>query len=403
LFRSNPDTTIILRNGLSVHNIKFDSIAKWYNLPVNLELNHKNNYISFNFSAISHTQNNRILYQYKLEGVDQRWNNPTYRTEASYGNLSPGKYTFKLRAVNSLGEQGKETRFSFTINPPWYKTSLFYIIIVSLTIFFIVIYVRQRVKNVTMEKLRLEKLVDEKTKELKERNNQLESSNLEKDKFFSIIAHDLKGPFNGFLGLTQILSESLENLSSDDIKEIACNMRSSASNLYSLLENLLQWSRLKRSSMPFNPEPLLISETINNNISSLLADASTKRITIQNSTAKEQMINADKNMFLTVIRNLISNAIKFTPLEGTISITSSRSNGYVQISVKDSGIGMNKDIVDNLFKLNMVSKRNGTEGEPSSGLGLVISREFIEKHGGTLWVESEENKGSIFHFTIPSH
>lgn len=403
LFRNNPDTTILLRNGLSINNIQFDSISKWYNLPVNLKLNHNNNYVSFNYSSISYYQNNRILFQYKLEGVDKHWANPTYRTEASYGNLNPGKYIFKVRSVNSSGEQGKEVSFSFSIKPPWYKTAFFYILAVFLSISLIILFIHKRTEKITFEKLRLERIISEKTTELKERNIQLENSNLEKDKFFSIISHDLKGPFNGFLGLTQILSESIEQLTSTEVKEIASNLRTSASNLYTLLENLLQWSSLQRSSMPFNPEPLPITDIINNNISALLADASTKKIQLLNNTKKEHTVIADKNMFLTVIRNLISNAIKFTSDNGTITITSHQSNNLIQISVKDTGIGMNQEIIENLFKLNMVSKRVGTKGEPSSGIGLVISKEFIEKNGGKLWVESEENKGSIFHFTLPSN
>ena len=240
-------------------------------------------------------------------------------------------------------------------------------------------------------------------KEIKRKNEELLLVNAEKDKFFSIIAHDLKSPFNSFLGFTQMMAEQVSELNQDQIQKIAVSMRKSATNLYGLLENLLEWSRMQQGITAFNPEPLSLMPKISGSLALYQESFKSKKIDISYDISEDLTVSADGNMFESIVRNLVYNAIKFTPQEGKIAITAkSLDDNWIETSVKDSGIGMNKEIVENLFKLDADTSRKGTNNEPSTGLGLIICKDFVEKHGRKLWVESEEGIGSTFHFTLPA-
>jgi PAS domain S-box-containing protein len=240
--------------------------------------------------------------------------------------------------------------------------------------------------------------------ELSETNIKLEKTNSEKDKFFSIIAHDLRSPFNGFLGLTQMMSENIYNFSLKELQDISTSMQKSASNLFQLLNNLLEWSMMQRVGIKFKPGLYKLFEIVKQNLDLKFDDAKQKNINIINHVSEDIEVNVDLQMLNTIFRNLISNALKFTSRGGKIEVgaTVQPSEGSVVIYVKDSGIGMNEDIINNLFKLDHNVSRPGTEKEPSSGLGLILCKEFVEKHGGKIWVESEVGKGSMFYFSLKS-
>jgi PAS domain S-box-containing protein len=238
--------------------------------------------------------------------------------------------------------------------------------------------------------------------EIKLKNELLQTINAEKDKFFSILAHDLKGPLSAFLGATQILAEEIQNMSFEEIKEITINMKESASNIYRLLENLLEWSRLKRGLLEFSPENLNVKQLIKTCIEVLKESARKKSIIIDYSLPDDIAVYADSRMMETVIRNLVSNAIKFTPIGGKVTVAAEKkSDQSIEIKIIDSGIGMTPELKGKLFLLNEKTSRKGTEGEPSTGLGLLLCKEFIGKHMGKIWVESEVGKGSVFRFILP--
>lgn len=237
-------------------------------------------------------------------------------------------------------------------------------------------------------------------KELKQSEAQLRELNATKDKFFSIIAHDLRGPFSVFLALTELMTLDVQKLSIDEIQNYSEIMRSSAANLFQLLENLLQWSKMQQGSVPFKPERSSLLQLIQASIS--MEPARNKDISISYDIPDGIEVYADYNMLQTVVRNLVSNAVKFTPKGGEINISANVLNEErVEISVKDSGIGISPEMIDNLFRLDIQTNRLGTEAEPSSGLGLLLCKEFIEKHGGSICVESEVGKGSEFKITLP--
>jgi len=238
--------------------------------------------------------------------------------------------------------------------------------------------------------------------EIKQQNEELVKLNATKDKFFSIIAHDLRSPFNSFLGLTQIMAENLPNMTMPQAQEMAVSMSKSATNLYRLLENLLQWSQIQKGALPFNPEFVSLKLIVAESIAMIVEQAKNKGIEIATDISNEVKVFADNNLVQSIIRNLTYNAVKYTNRGGKINISAKNIDSKsVEIAIQDTGIGMNQAILDNLFKVDVQTSRKGTEGEPCTGLGLVLCKEFVEKHGGEIWVKSEVGKGTTFYFTIP--
>ncbi len=243
---------------------------------------------------------------------------------------------------------------------------------------------------------------------IKQHNKQLEDLNKAKDKFFSIIAHDLKAPFSGFMGLTQLMAENIDLFGKDELRQISTNMNESAKNFYKLLENLLEWSRMQTGKIEFTPELIRISNIVNNNIKLVSQIAGQKGIIIKSLIPEFATINADINMVNTIVRNLISNAIKFTKPGGEVKIgiddstESERTDNFVELYVSDNGIGMSKDKLDELFRLDVEISTKGTLGEQGTGLGLLLCKEFIERHGGKIKVISTEGVGTKFSLLFPS-
>jgi len=237
-------------------------------------------------------------------------------------------------------------------------------------------------------------------KKLEQSEIELRELNKSKDKFFSIIAHDLKSPLSGFIGISQDLSSQVEYLTSDEIRELATSMNESAKNIFNLLENLLEWSRTvtgKKEVYKDNINPYFIA----NSLSSLFSEVAKKKdIQILNEFNEEDYLFGDMNMFNTILRNLISNAIKFTPL-GTIKVGMIKKDTMGIIYVKDSGVGMKEEIKNKLFRIDETVTELGTNQEKGTGLGLILCKEFVEKNDGHIWVESELGRGSTFYFTFP--
>jgi len=237
--------------------------------------------------------------------------------------------------------------------------------------------------------------------EIKEKNAQLQLANSEKDKFFSIISHDLRGPLGSFMSLSEMISDNIADFSQDEIKKLAGNLKDSSTNVYNLLENLLEWSKMRQNKIIFKPENVNLLNLVKENISPFLHISELKEIDFVIDVPETLEIHADKNMIGSVIRNFSSNALKYTPKKGKICVTAVKLvNDSVEISVTDTGIGMSKDILDNLFRLDVATGRKGIDGEASTGLGLLLCREFVEKHGSKIVIKSKENTGSKFSFVI---
>ena len=238
--------------------------------------------------------------------------------------------------------------------------------------------------------------------EIRQKSVELARLNAEKDKFFSVLAHDLRSPFHNLLGFSQMMVEDSPSLSQAEIQKTTRLMRDSITNVYGMLENLLEWSRMQRGMISFDPAPMLLLPSISLEMKSAMESADKKDITIHNTVPEDLMVFADQYLLGSILRNLISNAVKFTPKGEQIFIAAKPiPDGWIEISIKDKGIGMNQEMADNLFRLEVSTNRNGTDGEPSTGLGLILCKEFVNKSGGRLWVESDEGQGSTFYFTLP--
>lgn len=243
----------------------------------------------------------------------------------------------------------------------------------------------------------------EANQQLQDSNRRLQQANADKDKFFSIIAHDLRGPFTGLLGMTGTLLESIEDYKREQIKTQMSQLYASAKTVYTLLTNLLEWSRLRRGLMKYYPEAIVLKAIVNSNIRLLAAYAERKQITLRNRLSDEMLVYADHTMLDGVVRNLLSNALKFTEAGGTIEVSAQARKRRIEITFSDTGIGIHKKDLNNLFRIEAKSSRQGTDGEEGSGLGLILCKEFIEKNNGTLSVESELKKGSSFIVSLPAY
>ncbi len=231
----------------------------------------------------------------------------------------------------------------------------------------------------------------------------LRETNESKDKFFSIIAHDLKTPFTGLLGFSHLLIGKAENSDFVKVKQYSQIIYDSAHSCHLLLDNLLQWSRAQSGNIQHNPEVFRINEIVSDTISTTTISLLAKKIKLENNVKKDIIVYADPKMVSTVLRNLFSNAIKFTPRQGCITVNYELVEQEVVISVSDTGVGLSAEKIKRLFNSQISLTTPGTANEQGTGLGLMISREFVSINLGKLWVESTEGKGSTFYFTVPRY
>jgi len=229
----------------------------------------------------------------------------------------------------------------------------------------------------------------------------LESANASKDKFFSIIAHDLSNLFNGLLSFSDILTNKTIALTEKDKNEFLGIIQQSSQQGFALLRNLLEWSRVQTGRIYFQPEHQNLKSVVDSNIMLLNGNAKAKNINLLCDISSTFLIFVDSNMFNTVIRNLLSNAIKFTPENGKITVSAEKKGKFAEISITDTGVGISAQEIPKLFRIDISHTTIGTGKEKGTGLGLILCKEFIEKNGGKIWVESQEGQGSTFFLTVP--
>jgi len=285
----------------------------------------------------------------------------------------------------------------------WFVSScIFTLLMISIVLSFILYNKNNKIKKnknvIEMALNENKKLVEE----LKKHENMLLELNRTKDKFFSIIAHDLRNPLGSFKSATDLLLNAYDTLTEQERKQLITLVKESSENVYALLENLLTWAKAQRGNISTNPEMYNLNRLVSENISLLSGQTNNKNITLTNLMIDETIGYCDVNLFNTIIRNLISNSIKFTPTGGRIIIDSKiHEDNFIAISVNYNGLGMTNDIVEKLFRIDFSHSTPGTNDEKGTGLGLLLCKEFVEKMNGTIWAESEAGKGSTFIFTIP--
>ncbi|MGD1007399.1 MAG: ATP-binding protein [Ignavibacteriaceae bacterium] len=251
-------------------------------------------------------------------------------------------------------------------------------------------------------------LLEERARELAHLNAQLAESerrlkdlNVSKDKLFSIIAHDLKGPFQPLLGLSDILVEEFDDLSAEERTRFIKEINNTLKNQFKLVENLLDWSRLQTGRMIYSPEKINLHETVESNFQLLKPKSVSKNIALINQVSQDIFVFADVYMFQSILQNLVSNAIKFSNSGGKVTVLAEEDNNVVNISIVDTGIGISQADIEKIFKLDIQHTTLGTENEKGTGLGLIICKELVEKNGGKIWIESEIGNGTKFFVKLP--
>ena len=238
---------------------------------------------------------------------------------------------------------------------------------------------------------------------LKESEQNLTELNNTKDKFFSIIGHDLRNPLNALLGFSELISGNTMNYTPEEIQKYNRIINESAKKIHQLIENLLEWSRSQSGNIDFTPKLLNLNQLSSEIEDVLSIQANEKEITIQNKIPADVQVFADKNLLSTILRNLINNAIKFTQNGGQVSLSAEHIEEQLTISVSDTGRGMSQEQVAHLFRLDVNDTSTGTSEEKGTGLGLILCKEFVEIHNGKIWVESEPAKGSTFYISLPDN
>ncbi len=387
------------------------NLREYINLEESHEviLKHNVNSFTIEFAALEFTNPKKNNYSYLMEGLSNEWIDIGNRRFVPFSGLQSGEYTFKVRGSNNDGVwNNNEINISIVVLPPWWKSIYAYFAYLFLLIIAIIAFIKMRERKLIHDKEILKQKVLERTLQIEEKNRLIVSKNQElkelnhtKDKLFSVIGHDLGNQFNIILGFLEVLVSDFKKLDAAKIEYHLNNINKSSKHAYDLLENLLTWSRMQTKSIHYNPEVFNINSKINQSVDMLEGALTKKNITVDVIEEDTIEVFADANMFSMVIRNLVSNAIKFTNENGKISIYIKKEKDFCQIVVQDNGIGISPEIVQRIFLLESNHSTRGTNGEKGTGLGLILCKEFIEKHSGKIWVESEIGKGSRFIFTLP--
>ena len=237
---------------------------------------------------------------------------------------------------------------------------------------------------------------------IKRQREELNRLNATKDRFFSIIAHDLRGPFMGLLGALELLRDTGSDLDDETRHGLIENLYETSQRTYNLLENLLEWARSQQQNVRVVPRRLALAELVRETTRLFRASAEQKGVTVSVGVPDDLLVYADRDMVNTVVRNLVNNAVKFTNGGGSVEITARQQGDQVEVTVSDTGIGMGSQEVGQLFTLEHPISRSGTRGEHGSGLGLLLAHDYVQRNGGTIRAESTPGKGSTFCFTLPA-
>lgn len=250
---------------------------------------------------------------------------------------------------------------------------------------------------------KLQQQLEAKNALLEQQVAQLQEVNASKDKFISMISHDLQSPFSSLRGLIQFTAENIGEYNKNELENIMDLLGNSTENLYSLIENLLTWSRIQRGVLEHCPQHIDLREVVVQNMALFTQNAEDKQITFRNLIEEKMTVYADSNMVNAVLRNLVSNALKFTNVGGIVAFSATPGKEFVEVAVSDNGIGIGKEHLPKLFRIDSRYKRLGTAREKGTGLGLILCKEFVEKNGGQIWIESDSGQGAAVKFTLPIH
>lgn len=374
-----------------------------------VKLDHKINSFTIEFAALEYTNPKKNNYAYKMVGISDEWIEIGNRRFVPFFALPPGEYTFVVKGSNNDGVWNNDgISIGIIVMPPWWKSIYAYLVYLAVIVLLVIGFISVRERKLKQDKMILEKKVLERTNKIEEQkqliisqNQELKELNVTKDKFFSIIGHDLGNQFHIIVGFSELLLSGFKKMDIDKIETHLGNIYKVSKHARELLENLLTWARIQTKSIYFNPKNFSVNTKILESIDFLDGVNVEKNIKIEVFAKDEIEIYADVNMFSTVFRNLVANAIKFTHVNGKISIYIKKKKNFCEIAVKDNGVGIPAEDIKKFFKIASNHSTIGTNGEKGTGLGLVLCKEFIDRHKGEIWVESVVGKGSKFTFTLP--
>tara|TARA_R110000868_G_scaffold368227_1_gene631196 strand:- start:24186 stop:27479 length:3294 start_codon:yes stop_codon:yes gene_type:complete len=377
------------------------------------------NDFEINIHALTFINTSETRFRYRFYSSDDRneeWIESGKERRIQFLDIFPGDYLFEAQATNTDGTWSPYTASIFiAVNPKYYQQGWFYILCVIGFILFLAGGWRLRYQKLVADQQKMEKIIEEQIQQIKTEKKAvelqkeiiekqakvLEQSNKTKDKFFSIIAHDLRNPFQAMLGYTEYLYDDIDNFDKDEVKEGIETIRESSKTLLNLTENLLTWANIQTGTVTPSPIEFAMNDLIDENEKLFTQSAKQKGIKLSSESDSNIHLYADQNMVNTVIRNLISNSIKFTKSGGSVLIKTECVNKKCRLTISDTGIGMNKDLLKGVMSLDSKSTREGTNNETGTGLGLVLCKEMVEMNNGTLNIESKEGIGTTFIVELP--
>lgn len=374
-----------------------------------LQLAYDQNHLVFDLACPAYYSGTDFLkFQYKLEGLDKDWQNAGKSRKAVYPSLPPGSYVLKVRVLKDDIIPSGSTSLAIEIRPPFWDTWWFKFLVVLIVIGSIVTYYTIKTKNIKQLNKALEEKVLERTLIISQKNNileeqrsQLELSNDSKDKLFSIIAHDLRSPFAGIMALSDLLSDNFDTYTDVQRREIIQHLKKASKNSFQILENLLQWARTQTGRISFNPVWVNIQDLLSHVRDVYSHAIREKDLEVSIELDQNFVGYVDRDMLECILRNLLNNAIKFTPKGGNIWLSASLNAEGFKLSIKDSGIGMTPEYAEKI--LNQTGSRStlGTAGERGTGIGLLVSKEFIDIHMASWELRSAPHKGTEFIIDFP--
>jgi ligand-binding sensor domain-containing protein/signal transduction histidine kinase len=384
---SNEPVAIGGNSPLENHISKTERVVLPYNTPV----------ITIGYSALNFSANKQNEFAYILDGFDENWNYVGTQRRATYTNLSPGEYVFRVRSANHDGIWGEPSApLIISITPPFWRTAWFIglmMILIALIIFGIY---RYRVKQIRLRNINLEKMVRERTEELRRANET-------KNKLFSIVGHDLRNFASSFVGFTNLLKESADEDRLDEMKEYASHLKEASVQFTDFLNNLLNWARAQTDKIQYNPESIKLKRIVDHVLMKSDTTAKRKKINVKTKVDPDLNVYADADLLSIVIYNLLNNSMKFSKEGSKIEIEASEiDEGYVKILVRDFGVGMSEETVQKLLQPDEFVSTRGTSGEKGTGLGFSLCKSFVQKNRGTIEIRSEIGKGTEVFITIPS-
>lgn len=365
--------------------------------------------MTFNFIALNFIQPQKNQYSYFLEGFDRTWHESNESNSVTYTNLNPGTYIFKVKASNNDGVWNETgARLIVVVLPPWYKTWWFQALVILVMCAIIIGIYLIRIHSIKQQNILLKKEVDIQTLELQEANNELihkkndlEKLNQMKNRFFTIIGHDLKNPVLALTMLTDLFEDEFADIASVHQKQYIKHISNSSKEIKTLVLNLFEWAKTQNETIQINRIPVSIDSSCNKVIELLSLQIKQKSLIISNIIDDNANVEVDKNMFETIIRNVLTNAIKYSTIGGEIILSTRVTKDTITLVIKDTGVGMEESVLSKLFELNKQPSIIGTSGESGTGLGMIICSEFVALNEGKIWAESEINNGATFYITFP--